>query len=116
MKKLPIGTQYFPTLIEDNCLYIDKTERIYQLINSARIYFLSRPRRFGKSLLISTLEAIFKGQKELFKNLWIENSAWNWDQYPVIRIDFAGLDLRNPEKLEYSLAASLDDTAKKYDI
>ena len=116
MKKLPIGTQYFPTLIEDNCLYIDKIERIYQLINSARIYFMSRPRRFGKSLLISTLEAIFKGQKELFKNLWIEKSDLVWDEHPVIRVDFAGLDLRTPEKLEYSLAASLDDTAKKYDI
>ena len=71
MKKLPIGIQTFEKLINDDCLYIDKTKLIYQLIQSGSVYFLSRPRRFGKSLLLSTLEAIFKGKRELFKGLWI---------------------------------------------
>ena len=116
MKKLPIGTQYFPSLIEDDCLYIDKTQRIYQLLTSARIYFLSRPRRFGKSLLISTLEAIFKGGKELFKDLWIESSAWLWQAHPVIRIDFAGLSLDTPQALTKSLLTKLFSIYTDYKI
>jgi len=89
MKKLPIGIQTFEKLINDDCLYIDKTKLIYQLIQSGSVYFLSRPRRFGKSLLLSTLEAIFKGKKELFKGLWIYDQSYEWKEYPVIRIDFS---------------------------
>jgi hypothetical protein len=73
MKKLPIGTQSFENLRKNDCIYIDKTGIIHQMISEGRIYFLSRPRRFGKSLLVSTLEAIFRGQKELFEGLYIYN-------------------------------------------
>jgi hypothetical protein len=67
-------------------MYVDKTRLIYTLIESGNYYFLSRPRRFGKSLLLSTIEEIFKGNKELFQGLWIENH-WNWEQkHPVIHI------------------------------
>jgi len=83
MKKLPIGKQTFVKLIEEDCVYVDKTELIYQLISEGSYYFLSRPRRFGKSLLVDTLKQIFLGNKELFKGLWIENQI-DWQPYPVI--------------------------------
>ncbi|MDR2027311.1 MAG: AAA family ATPase, partial [Prevotellaceae bacterium] len=71
MKKLPIGIQSFEDLRSRDCIYVDKTEVIYRIISDGKVYFLSRPRRFGKSLLVSTLEAIFKGRKELFEGLYI---------------------------------------------
>jgi len=89
MKKLGIGISDFKELIKGNYIYVDKTEYIYKLINSGKYYFLSRPRRFGKSLLLSTIEYLFKGERELYKGLYIEDK-WNWEEtYPVIRIDFA---------------------------
>ncbi|MDR1120328.1 MAG: AAA family ATPase, partial [Dysgonamonadaceae bacterium] len=71
MKNLPIGIQSFESLRSDNYLYVDKTELIYRLVTTGKIYFLSRPRRFGKSMLISTLDALFSGRKELFEGLYI---------------------------------------------
>ncbi len=89
MKKLGIGISDFKELIKGNYIYVDKTEYIYKLIDSGKYYFLSRPRRFGKSLLLSTIEYLFKGEKELFKGLYIEDK-WEWEEtYPVVRIDFA---------------------------
>jgi hypothetical protein len=90
MKKLPIGISDFKKLREENFIYVDKTKYIYKLITEGGgYYFLSRPRRFGKSLLISTIGYLFEGRKELFKGLYIEDK-WNWDETnPVIRIDFA---------------------------
>jgi len=79
-------------------------------------YFLSRPRRFGKSLLVSTLKALFEGRKELFKGLWIENSDWAWKPHPVVAIDFNGLDAGDANKLEKSLFAVLDRSAKAHGI
>jgi len=71
LKPLPIGQSSFENLIKNNNLYVDKTKKIYQLITGTQFNFLSRPRRFGKSLLVSTLKAIFEGKKDLFKELWI---------------------------------------------
>jgi hypothetical protein len=89
MKKLSVGISDFKELIQGNYIYVDKTEYVYKLINSGKYYFLSRPRRFGKSLLISTVEYLFKGEKELFKGLYIQDK-FNWEEvYPVIRIDFS---------------------------
>jgi len=77
-KDLPIGIQTFENLIQGNFIYVDKTKLIYDLVKPEQaVYFLSRPRRFGKSLLISTLEAIFKNQRTLFKGLWIDNSEYS---------------------------------------
>ena len=73
LKKLPIGESSFENLINEERIYVDKTKNLYTLITESKFYFLSRPRRFGKSLLVSTLENIFKGNKELFKDLWIYN-------------------------------------------
>ncbi|GHV61108.1 ATPase AAA [Bacteroidia bacterium] len=99
MKNLPIGTQSFAKLRNDDSLYVDKTEFIHHLITSGKSFFLSRPRRFGKSLLVSTLEAIFKGEKNLFDGLYI-STQWNWSQrYPVIRLDFGAINNKTAEDL-----------------
>ncbi|MEW6609574.1 MAG: AAA family ATPase [bacterium] len=89
MKKLPIGIQTFEKITNENYCYVDKTEIIYSLINSGTYFFLSRPRRFGKSLLIDTIKDLFEGKGELFKGLWIEDK-WDFNQnYPMIKIDFS---------------------------
>ena len=85
--KYPIGIQSFESLINDGYIYVDKTALIYQLVHTGRYYFLSRPRRFGKSLLISTLEAYFNGQQELFKGLEMERLEKEWTKYPVLHLD-----------------------------
>ena len=88
MKNLyPVGIQSFDKIRERGYVYIDKTDIIYQLANTNKYYFLSRPRRFGKSLLISTLEAYFEGKKELFKGLAMEKLEKNWTEYPVLHLD-----------------------------
>mgnify|MGYP003056650797 FL=1 len=85
----PIGIQTFSEIREGNYLYVDKTELVYRMTHSASKYqFLSRPRRFGKSLLISTLEAYFSGKKELFEGLAMEQLEKEWTVYPVLHIDF----------------------------
>ncbi|MFA8450315.1 MAG: AAA family ATPase [Bacteroidales bacterium] len=103
MNKLPIGQQDFKGLIDDNCIYVDKTETIYKMITEGKYYFLSRPRRFGKSLLVSTIKEIFSGNKYLFKDLWIENK-WDWNQkFPIIHLPFASIGY---EKLSLETAIS----------
>ncbi|MCX7870678.1 MAG: ATP-binding protein [bacterium] len=89
MKKLPIGISDFRELIEGNYVYVDKTRYIYELLSSSKYIFLSRPRRFGKSLLLSTIEYLYEGKRELYKGLYIEDK-WDWsEKYPVIRVNFA---------------------------
>ncbi len=91
MQKLPIGIQDFKKLRSGGFLYVDKTEEIYHLASEGGYYFLSRPRRFGKSLLVSTLKELFSGRKELFSDLWIEDK-WDWDKkHPVLHIPFSSL-------------------------
>jgi hypothetical protein len=116
MKNLPIGIQSFIDLRNKDYLYVDKTEDIYRLIRSGKTFFLSRPRRFGKSLLISTLEEVFKGNKELFEGLYIYD-RWDWAQrYPVIRLDFGGLSYHTPKALNNSLSDFIKETASKNGI
>ena len=85
--KYPIGIQNFESLRNDGYVYVDKTALIYKLADTGRYYFLSRPRRFGKSLLVSTLEAYFSGKKELFRGLAIENLEKDWEEYPILHLD-----------------------------
>ena len=87
--RCPIGIQTFDKIIQDGYVYVDKTDLIYELVHGGNIYFLSRPRRFGKSLLISTLENYFLGRKELFKGLAIESLEKDWLEYPVFHLSFA---------------------------
>ncbi len=115
MKKLPIGIQSFRELRKGNYLYIDKTPLIYDLVESGKYFFLSRPRRFGKSLLISTLEALFSGSVELFRELWIE-TRWDWDKHnPVLRIDFSKWDYHTLG-LEKAIKYGLNNIAEEKDI
>ena len=99
MTKYPIGLQNFKGLREDGYLYIDKTKYVYELATSGKYYFLSRPRRFGKSLLISTIEAYFQGQKELFKGLALEQLEKEWKVYPVFHLDLNAEQYTSPEGL-----------------
>ena len=107
MQKLPIGIQNFKGLREDGYLYVDKTEAIYRLVNDATVYFLSRPRRFGKSLLCSTLQAYFEGRKELFEGLAIEKLETEWQAYPVLYFDFNGEKYGSIDNLELMLSRHL---------
>jgi hypothetical protein len=115
MKKLSIGISDFKELIEGNYIYVDKTEYIHKLINQGKYYFLSRPRRFGKSLLISTIRYLFESQKDLFKNLYIYDK-WNWDEvYPVLRISFAK-DIKNKDELKDKIYHELEKNYLKHSL
>ncbi|MDE6785719.1 MAG: AAA family ATPase, partial [Muribaculaceae bacterium] len=112
MVKYPIGQQDFKTLREDNSLYVDKTQFIEKIVSSPnRYYFLARPRRFGKSLFLSSLQYFFEGRRDLFKGLYIDSTDWNWESYPVLRLDL------NTEKYEVQglLDSLLDNTFKKWE-
>ncbi|MBQ2321426.1 MAG: AAA family ATPase, partial [Bacteroidales bacterium] len=86
--KFPIGIQSFERIISEGYAYVDKTDMLYSLATDGAIYFLSRPRRFGKSLLVSTLKNYFLGRKELFKGLKIESLEKDWNVHPVFHLDF----------------------------
>lgn len=98
--KYPIGIQSFEQIIEDDYVYLDKTALVYDLVTNGKIYILCRPRRFGKSLLVSTLKCYFEGKKELFKGLAIDKLEKEWKQYPVFHLDFNGNNFTNPGELE----------------
>jgi hypothetical protein len=116
MQQLALDTQSFEQLRKRQCLYVDKTEDIYKMITGGRVYFLSRPRRFGKSLLVSTIEALFKGKKDLFEGLYIYDK-WDWSQqYPVIKIDWAGISHSTPEEMKKDLIVYLKNIAQKHQI
>ena len=114
MQKLPIGIQSFKCLREDGYLYVDKTEVIYRLVTEAKVYFLSRPRRFGKSLLCSTLKAYFEGDRELFRGLAIEKLETQWQAYPVLYFDFNGQVYNDGLGLKRALDSHLRDAEALY--
>ena len=98
--KYPIGVQGFEKLRKDGYVYIDKTKHLYNLINEGNCYFLSRPRRFGKSLFLSTLQEYFSGKKELFEGTFIATKEKEWLKYPVMKLDLNAEQYNTPEKLE----------------
>lgn len=110
MQKLPFGIQEFSKLIEGQYIYVDKTEQILHLLNR-EYYFLSRPRRFGKSLLLNTIKEIFLGKKELFKGLWIYDKI-DWTPHPVIKISFSNISYHQLG-LDVAIAKELDKVAHK---
>ncbi len=117
MKKLPIGIQTFSDIIENDYLYVDKTENIFNLVKNPKgVYFLSRPRRFGKSLLISTLNEIFEGEKDLFKGLCIYNADYAWEKHPVVRLDFSKKKAENKDDLKGFILHQLKNIARKYGV
>jgi hypothetical protein len=116
MKKLSLGIQTFEKIIEEDRVYVDKTQYIYELIQE-NCLFLARPRRFGKSLLCSTLKNLFLGKKELFKGLWIEkNTDYKWPIHPVIHIDMSLVAKDTPEELTASLMRKLSFIAEQNDL
>ena len=114
--KYPIGIQSFDQIIEDGYVYVDKTEMIYSLVKEGKIYFLSRPRRFGKSLLVSTLKNYFLGRKELFKGLVIDRLEKDWLEYPVFHIDFNGSNFQEEGTLEKVIEGHISAWEKVYAI
>jgi hypothetical protein len=116
MQILPIGIQGFKKLRNANAVYVDKTKHIWDLIANGSVYFLSRPRRFGKSLLISTFKELFKGSKNLFEGLYIYDK-WDWaNTYPVIHLDFAETGYKTSSILENSLLDFVNSQASKHGV
>lgn len=117
MKKLPLGIQDFAKLRERNYLYIDKTQHIYNLIDEGEWYFCSRPRRFGKSLLVSTMKELFAGNRKPFKGLWIDTeSDYSWTPHPVIHLDLSMVVSESKELMIESLNVCLENNAQLYGI
>ena len=112
--KYPIGIQDFEKIITGGYVYVDKTALIYRLVTEGNIYFLSRPRRFGKSLLVSTLDAYFKGKKDLFKGFAIDELEKEWTEYPVFHIDFNGENYTLPGKLEEKIMGAVETWEAEY--
>ena len=126
-RKYPVGIQSFEGLRKDGYVYVDKTPLIYKMITEGKPYFLSRPRRFGKSLLVSTLAAVFEGRRELFEaftteqgieqpQLFIATTDWKWEKYPVLRFDFSTYNLTSIEKLDEYIDNTLADYEKQYGL
>ena len=116
LKRLPVGIQTFSEVIDLDCLYIDKTEYIWNMIHLSKYIFLSRPRRFGKSLLLSTLQAYFEGRKDLFKGLFIETVEKNWTEYPVLRLSMASGKHMEKDQLERYLLNILQENERHLGI
>lgn len=117
MLDLTSYTYSFEELIRGKFLYVDKTEYIWNMIRPATAgYFLSRPRRFGKSLTVSTLKAVFQGKKELFKGLAIYDKPYDWKQYPVIHLDMNGCKFNSVEELNHSLCSLLQEAGEDHQI
>lgn len=114
--KFPIGIQSFERIIEGGFVYVDKTAMIYDLTHESNIYFLSRPRRFGKSLLVSTLENYYLGRGELFRGLAIEKLETEWNVHPVFHVDFNGANFTREGVLETMLEDYVDKWAKQYGL
>ena len=112
--KYPIGIQSFEQIREDGYVYVDKTALVYDLVSKGKIYFLSRPRRFGKSLLVSTLENYFLGRKELFRGLAIYSLEKEWAEYPVFHVDFNGKSFTSPMELKNTIETFVAKCEAKY--
>ena len=116
LKRLPVGIQTFDKLIQGGYLYIDKTAYIHKMVSESNYIFLSRPRRFGKSLLVSTLQSYFEGKKELFKGLAIEKLEKEWAQHPVLRFSLASGKHMEKEQLERYLLDILSDNEERFGL
>lgn len=114
--KYPVGIQTFSEIIREGYLYIDKTAILHHLVSTTKYVFLSRPRRFGKSLLMSTLESYFKGEKELFKNLEINNLEREWTTFPVFRFDMSAENFINKQRVIEHIESYLDRFERKYSL
>ena len=115
-RRLPLDIATFKVLREENYLYVDKTQHAYNLITGGRRFFLSRPRRFGKSLFVSMLQEVLVGSRDLFKELWIDQSDYSWLPHGVIALDLSSLDVTTPHELTLGIADRLDEIVQTYDL
>lgn len=115
-KKYPVGIQTFADIRIKDYKYVDKTSLVYELITNGKYYFLSRPRRFGKSLLLSTIEALYRGKRELFHGLAIDSMEWDWKEYPVFHIALNAQDYNSPEDLDEVFNAYLSKWEREYGV
>jgi hypothetical protein len=116
LKNLPLGISTLSLLLESNCIYVDKTEYAFHLIKQPGRFFLSRPRRFGKSLFVDTLKEIFEGNQKLFEGLYIHDK-WDWsEKYPVIKFDFAAGEVRNREELDVRILNMFRENGQRLGI
>lgn len=116
LKLYPIGIQTFEEIIKKSMLYVDKTEYVYRMANSGKYFFLSRPRRFGKSLITSTFHSYFAGKKELFKGLAIEKLEMEWTEFPVLHFDMSGGKHLDKDELETYIGYQLENLEHKFGI
>jgi hypothetical protein len=117
LPELPIGDSSFESIRRTRRLYVDKTRDFYEMATGGKFYFLSRPRRFGKSLTVSTLKCLFQGKKELFDGLWIsEHGDWDWMEHPVVLIDFNSLPHQDPDIMREALTLTMKQAAKRHGI
>ena len=116
LKRLPVGIQTYEEIVNLNCLYVDKTEYVYKMINFSKYIFLSRPRRFGKSLLVSTLAAYFEGKKHLFKGTFIDGVEKDWTEYPVLRFDMSLAKHQSKDDLPRYLLYIIESNERKFGL
>ena len=114
--KYPIGEQSFELLRKDGNLYVDKTKYIETILNGSKYYFLGRPRRFGKSLFLSTLKCFFEGKRELFKGLYADTMDWDWEEYPVLHLDLNTLKYKSIQDLDSLFDLQMRKWEEKYGI
>ena len=115
-RRYPVGIQTFSEVIRGGYVYVDKTDLVWQLVHYAKFIFLSRPRRFGKSLLTSTLESYFSGEKDLFEGLKIMQLENEWKQFPVLRFDLSGAKHLRPQGVREELSRLLDKMESVYGV
>ncbi len=116
-EKLPVSINDFETMRRDGYVYVDKTRLIHRMVTQGKFYFLSRPRRFGKSVLATTLQCLYQGRKDLFDGLWIaEPGRWEWREHPVIVFDFTSISNTAPEALLQDLETRVDDIAARHGV
>lgn len=117
MKKIPVSIGHFRTLIEENYVYVDKTRIIYNFLQKNRCLFLSRPRRFGKTLLVSLLGELFAGNKELFKDTWIgRESDYAFKKHQVLHFSFSQLDIDSAQSVNKGLIYFIEKAGREYGI
>ncbi|QTA78229.1 AAA family ATPase [Desulfonema limicola] len=116
LQNLPIGDSSFESIRSNNCLYVDKTRHIFKMAEEGKYYFMARPRRFGKSLTVSTLRCLFQGKKDLFYGLRVSGTDWEWKKHPVILLDFNSISHDTTENLKLSLKETLLSIAKQEGI
>lgn len=115
-REYPVGIQTFAEIREGGYIYVDKTAYVHRLVSTGKYYFLSRPRRFGKSLLLSTIEAYYSGRRDLFKGLAIDSLTDEWEKYPVLHLDLNSDEYNTPDALTKVLDLHLQEWEKQYAI